>query len=335
MFFYRADGLFRYYNISSTGHVGSPLAAGSNYTHDWSAITAVDLDFNQPPVPPTVCEAQTVIPEAECDALQALYLSTGGASWTLRTGWNAGNPCTWLGVTCAGGHVTVIDLEANNLSGTLPTTLGNLTGLQDLSLENNLLTGPLPSSFTNLASIRIVKLSGNSLTGSIPTFPNAANLTELNLGDNGFTGGVPTALNTKTSLQILDLAENALGGTLPNLGNLDVLTILDISEAGLSGTLNAASLPGLANIQNLDLSSNGFTGAVPAFAQPTLSVLDLSENSLSGALNDSLMSTGIPTAIASPGGLALCGNLNGFTASAGLTTWLNDRDPLFNSACGA
>jgi hypothetical protein len=43
MFFYRDDGLFRYYNISATGHVGSPILAGDNYTNGWSSITAVNL----------------------------------------------------------------------------------------------------------------------------------------------------------------------------------------------------------------------------------------------------------------------------------------------------
>ena len=44
MFFYRDDGLFRYYNINPTGSIGSPILAGDNYTKGWSSITAVDLD---------------------------------------------------------------------------------------------------------------------------------------------------------------------------------------------------------------------------------------------------------------------------------------------------
>ena len=44
MFFYRKDGLFRYYNISPNGQVGTPILAGTGYTTGWDAITAVDLD---------------------------------------------------------------------------------------------------------------------------------------------------------------------------------------------------------------------------------------------------------------------------------------------------
>jgi hypothetical protein len=44
MFFYRDDGLFRYYNVQPDGNVGSPILAGDEYTKGWSSITAVDLD---------------------------------------------------------------------------------------------------------------------------------------------------------------------------------------------------------------------------------------------------------------------------------------------------
>ncbi len=44
MFFYREDGLFRFYDVGLDGTVGSPLLAGSNYTTAWSSITSVDLD---------------------------------------------------------------------------------------------------------------------------------------------------------------------------------------------------------------------------------------------------------------------------------------------------
>jgi len=46
MFFYRDDGLFRYYDIKPDGQVGTPILAGDGYTAGWSSITAVDLDGN-------------------------------------------------------------------------------------------------------------------------------------------------------------------------------------------------------------------------------------------------------------------------------------------------
>jgi len=46
IFFYRDDGLWRYYDIRPDATLPSPLSAGANYTRNWSAITSVDLDGN-------------------------------------------------------------------------------------------------------------------------------------------------------------------------------------------------------------------------------------------------------------------------------------------------
>ena len=69
---------------------------------------------------------------AEYNALVALYNSTGGPSWSNRTGWLVTEtPCTWYGITCASNHVTGIVLNTNNLDSTLPN-LSALTGLTTL-----------------------------------------------------------------------------------------------------------------------------------------------------------------------------------------------------------
>ena len=44
MFFYREDGLFRYYDVRNDGSLGQPILAGDGYTTGWDAITAIDLD---------------------------------------------------------------------------------------------------------------------------------------------------------------------------------------------------------------------------------------------------------------------------------------------------
>ena len=44
LFFYRTDGLFRYYDVRPNGDVGTPILQGDGYTDDWTSITAVDLD---------------------------------------------------------------------------------------------------------------------------------------------------------------------------------------------------------------------------------------------------------------------------------------------------
>ena len=93
-------------------------------------------------VPVSFAHAQ--IPTAERDALIALYNSTDGANWGNNTNWLGamGTECTWNGVTCDGGHVQQLGLAHNELSGSIPAELENLSALRDdggLGLEWNAL----------------------------------------------------------------------------------------------------------------------------------------------------------------------------------------------------
>jgi hypothetical protein len=93
------------------------------------------------------------VPAAECEALFKLHESAGGAAWTNRTGWLAATPafpCGWHGVVCAGGHVTELLLESNNLSGTVPFSLTTLSQLTRLRLADNRLRGEANPSVCNL-----------------------------------------------------------------------------------------------------------------------------------------------------------------------------------------
>lgn len=98
------------------------------------------------------------IPPQEISALQDLYLSTKGNKWYWRDklygiAWNFTvncNPCEerWQGVTCStiqnkSQHVVGISLEYYNLNGTLPTSLMNITKLEQLIVSNNHLYGKL------------------------------------------------------------------------------------------------------------------------------------------------------------------------------------------------
>ena len=94
------------------------------------------------------CAGVSEIPQPECRALAALYDSTTipGWNWNNSTGWlRTATPCSWYGVTCAAGHVTGLDLHSNNLGGTLPAALGDLTGLQALNLSDQTISGSLPA----------------------------------------------------------------------------------------------------------------------------------------------------------------------------------------------
>ena len=96
-------------------------------------------------------------------ALIALYNATGGANWTNNANWlSDASIGQWHGVTTdANGRVTELDLWENQLSGSIPPELGNLTNLTWLNLWNNQLSGSIPSALGDLANLEILYLSDN------------------------------------------------------------------------------------------------------------------------------------------------------------------------------
>ena len=63
---------------------------------------------------------------------------------------------------------TQLHLGNNQLTGSIPPEIGNLTNLMCLGLHNNQLTGEIPSEIGNLTNLIGLQLSNNQLTGEIP-----------------------------------------------------------------------------------------------------------------------------------------------------------------------
>ena len=69
-------------------------------------------------------------------ALVALYNATDGANWANNTNWLSNNPLgNWYGVTTNAGRVTTLALDRNNLTGSIPSALGNLSNLTTAYLQ--------------------------------------------------------------------------------------------------------------------------------------------------------------------------------------------------------
>jgi len=61
-----------------------------------------------------------------------------------------------------------LDLSNNQLTGSIPPEIGNLTNLTWLWLNDNQLTGSIPPEIENLTNLDWLDLSNNQLTGEIP-----------------------------------------------------------------------------------------------------------------------------------------------------------------------
>jgi|GEM_PF-1566016 len=227
-------------------------------------------------------------------ALVALYNSTGGANWTNNTGWLKGPLTTWYGVILnSNGKVGSINLSGNNLTGSVASSLENLTELTTLDLSYNNFSGNIPSALFNLSSLNALDLSFNKFSGAIPnvSLTGLNNLSTMDLSNNQLTGTIPSSFNNLQNLYTLDLSNNQLSGTLPSLiSDSSLLSILYLSNNNFTGTIPTNFLKGIPYMNVLDLSNNKFSGTIPTqlYKLPYLTTLDLSGNSLSGSISSTI-----------------------------------------------
>jgi gliding motility-associated-like protein len=198
-------------------------------------------------------------------ALVALYNSTNGINWTSRTNWLVTPVSNWQGVKVINGRVTEININNNNLTGSLPPELGNLTLLTSLKLYSNAIAGPIPSKISKLTSLTTLYLSSNRLSGVIPPELGQINsMVDLQLASNSLIGSIPTELGNLQNLTTLYLHYNQLSGSIPpEMGNLTELKTLYLYNNLLTGSI-PVELGLLPNLQLLLLNNNNLTGSIPA-----------------------------------------------------------------------
>lgn len=104
-------------------------------------------------------------------ALASLYYGWEGENWTSAENWlSSDSVCEWEHITCdlQTGDIREINLENNNLVGTIPNEMVMLNSTQSISLSGNALTGPLPNEvFGSMPRLSILYLDNNQLTGTI------------------------------------------------------------------------------------------------------------------------------------------------------------------------
>ena len=123
------------------------------------------------------------IDAADYEALKVLYQATNGGAWTNKTwriGSNAVTSTGWPGVTFdEEGHVLAIDLQDNNLSGSLPTEGMEMKSLRTLNLRRNNLSGDVAAFCKLLPALETLNLGYNLFTEIKEALPT--HITSLNL----------------------------------------------------------------------------------------------------------------------------------------------------------
>ena len=181
-------------------------------------------------------------------ALIDLYNSTDGDNWINNENWCSDKPLSeWYGIytynemdyPSGGDKVYAVALSRNNLKGSLPKSIGDLSELQSLALYGNHISGTVPSEIFRLNTVElysceletielpesaedirstIINLSGNKISGELPeVFAYAKNLRSLSLYDNQFTGTIPASYtNLLDQSKSVMLYGNRLSGKLPD-----------------------------------------------------------------------------------------------------------------------
>lgn len=230
---------------------------------DYSANASGEPTPN-PAITPTApsisydCSAVTEIPQPHCQALVALYLGTDGPNWSDNGGWLQNKtPCSWSGINCSmvAGAITHIMLPGNNLQGSIPKELGDITGLNWLDLSDNRLVGQIPPQLADSGLGQLV-LRNNALTGPIPAELGKIGpaMLAMDLANNQLSGELPSSLGELSNLNVLLVNDNSLEGPLPaSLVRLSALFYFNFQNTRLCVPADPALkswLDGLARLEH-------------------------------------------------------------------------------------
>ncbi|CDP19835.1 unnamed protein product [Coffea canephora] len=182
--------------------------------------------------------------------------------------------------------LTGLTFDFNHLEGNLPMEMGLLKRFAQLGAAENNLSGIIPASIFNSSAITVISVAGNSFHGSLPTNIGLTlpNLQVLYVGGNNLYGNFPISITNASGLKILDLPDNKV---MANLSNQ--LTKLFLVGNQLSGTI-PEGFGNFVNLYLLSLEENYLSGVIPRdFGKlQNLQALSLYENELSGQIVSTL-----------------------------------------------
>ncbi|CAL9750747.1 unnamed protein product [Musa acuminata subsp. burmannicoides] len=187
-------------------------------------------------------------------------------------------------------NLTMLDLSRNNIGGELINSFNGLStcsrgaSLSSLLLNGNNLSGIIPSSMGQLSRLNEVDLSSNSLAGNITEahFLNLTSLSKLIIASNSLNIMLPNDWRPPFNASIIDMSFCHLRGKFPSwIRTQQQLQRLYLSGVGVSGSLPIWFSNFSKNLEILYLSSNYLTGQLPSAPQ---FILDLSNNSFLGPI---------------------------------------------------
>ncbi|KAI3470549.1 hypothetical protein Pfo_027212 [Paulownia fortunei] len=209
--------------------------------------------------------------------------------------------------------LSVLQLDTNNLSTTVPDFFANFSSLTTLSLSSCSLKGSFPEMIFQVPTLQILDLSHNMLlSGTIPQFPQSGSfrtmvlsnanfsgslpdsisnlrmLSKIDVSNCKFIGPIPSTLANLTELVYVDLSVNFFTNSIPPFYMSKKLVYIDLSRNILTGSLSSLHFDGHSNLVYINLGYNSLSGSIPQplFGLPSLQKLLLSNNQLTGPVNE-------------------------------------------------
>ncbi|KAI4355341.1 hypothetical protein L6164_004122 [Bauhinia variegata] len=223
--------------------------------------------------------------------------------------------CNWEGIVCHAGddngdqRVIRLLLSSKGLSGSISSSLTNLTSLSQLNLSHNQFSGALPTQFFSLLNhLQILDLSYNRLSGELRHFDanisSSSVVQEIDLSSNIFHGIIPSPVLQNLasaaaagSLTSFNVSKNSFTGQIPisffciNEKNSSSVRFLDFSSNNFSGII-PYGLGACSKLEKFLAGSNSLSGNIPddVFDATALQVLSLPLNKLSGTIGNAIVS---------------------------------------------
>eukprot|EP00759_Apiculatamorpha_spiralis_P024595 PhF_6_TR27931/c0_g1_i2/m.41120 len=206
--------------------------------------------------------------------------------------------------------------HSNQISGTLPTSWGQMKNLKFLWLTLNQLSGTIPPSWVNMSFMLMFAVDRNNLSGPLPNIflgwfliykkenipppfnvlfanvpftPVPAGLNVIRLRGNKFNGTVPLSLRVHPIVSDLELAYNRFEGDikdliLPNWGPR--MSRLLAQGNNFTGNLEQSAVCKCSQLWQFDISENNVGGTIPACigGLTKVSYFSISRNKVSGTI---------------------------------------------------
>ena len=119
-------------------------------------------------------------------------------------------------------------MEHNQLTGSIPFTIFNISRIELIVFSNNSLSGNLPNGLCNgLPILKRLHLSMNELRGHLPTsLSNCSQLQVLSLAFNDFDGRIHSEIGRLSNLQGLYLRNNHFTGMFYLMSEIVLLYLI-------------------------------------------------------------------------------------------------------------